>query len=412
MGGGGGVPGELIREQAAQLDAEDPLAGFRGRFAIDETGPLYADGNSLGRLNHASAEAVQETIETWGTSLVGAWEDSGWIDLPARVGDLLAEHVLGARAGEVIVCDSTTVNLFKLAGAVLQEEPGRIVALSDDFPTDRYVLQGLAASHGVDLRLVSRAQLPLEARGARLVVLSHVDFRSGEIAEMGAIRPDRGHVVWDLSHSAGAVELDLATSEIELAVGCSYKYLNGGPGAPAYLYVRKDLQDRLRSPIQGWFGQRDQFAMGLRYEPADGIERFLAGTPPILSLVAVEAAVRMIGQASMPVIAAKTRALTELFTYLHDQWLAPLGFMLASPRGAGGRGGHVALRHPQAWPITRALIERANVIPDFRGPDVIRFAFPALYTRFVDVVDVAQRTRDVVESGEHERVDAAPRRVT
>ena len=412
MGGGGGVPGELIREQAAQLDAEDPLAGFRGRFAIDETGPLYADGNSLGRLNHASAEAVREAVDTWATKLVGGWEDAGWIDLPARVGDLLAEHVLGARPGEVAVCDSTTVNLFKLAGAVLQREPGPIAALSDDFPTDRYVLQGLAAQHGVDLRLVSRAQLPHAAKDARLVVLSHVDYRSGEVAEMGAIRPEKGYVLWDLSHSAGAVELDLAGDGAELAVGCTYKYLNAGPGAPAYLYVRADLQERLRSPIQGWFGQRDQFTMGPRYDPADGIARFLAGTPPILSLVAVEAAAGMIGQAGMPVIAAKTRALTELFTYLHDQWLAPLGFMLASPRGARGRGGHVALRHPEAWPITRALVERANVIPDFRGPDVIRFAFPALYTRFVDVVDVAQRTREVVEGGEHERVDAAPRRVT
>ena len=404
------MPGELIREQAAALDAEDPLAGFRGRFAVEE-GVLYADGNSLGRLGHASAEAVTATVEVWGSRLVGAWDD--WIELPRRVGDLLAEHVLGARPGEVIACDSATVNLFKLGGAVLQAEPGPIAALSDDFPTNRYVLQGLAARHGVDLRLVSRAQLPHAAQDARLVCLSHVDYRTSEVAEIGTVRPRRGGLVlWDLSHSAGAVEVDLHGSGADLAVGCSYKYLNGGPGAPAYLYVRTEHQAALRSAIQGWFGQRDQFAMGLRYEPADGIERFLAGTPPILSLVAVEAAVKTIAQAGMPVIAAKTRALTELFTYLHDQWLAPLGFMLASPRGARARGGHVALRHPQAWPITRALIERANVIPDFRGPDVIRFAFPALYTRFVDVVDIAQRTREIVESGEHERVDAGPRRVT
>ncbi|HEX2085428.1 MAG TPA: aminotransferase class V-fold PLP-dependent enzyme [Solirubrobacteraceae bacterium] len=404
------MAGELIREQAASLDAEDPLAGFRGRFAVDETGPLYADGNSLGRLTYASSEAVAGTVEEWGTRLVGAWED--WIDAPQRVGDLLAEHVLGARPGEVVVCDSTTVNLYKLAGAALAAEPGPIAALSHDFPTDRYVLQGLAAQFDVDLRLVSRAQLPFAAKDARLVCLSHVDYRSGEVAEMAALRPDRGLVLWDLSHSAGAVELDLEGAGADLAVGCTYKYLNGGPGAPAYLYVRKEHQERLRSPIQGWFGQRDQFEMGLRYEPAEGITRFLAGTPPMLSLLAVEAAVKLIGQAGMAVIAPKTRALTELFVYLHDQWLAPLGFMLASPRGARGRGGHVALRHPQAWPITRALIERANVVPDFREPDVIRFAFPALYTRFVDVVDVAQRTRDVVESGEHERVDASRRRVT
>ena len=410
MGGGDGISGELIREQAAALDAEDPLAGFRGRFAIDDAGPLYVDGNSLGRLSYAATEAVHALVDEWGTRLVSAWED--WIDLPQRVGDLLAESVLGARPGEVVACDSVSVNLFKLAGAVLEAEPGPIAALSDDFPTDRYVLQGLAARHGVDLRLVSRAQLPFAAKDARLVCLSHVDYRSGEVAEMAALRPDNGLVLWDLCHSAGAVELDLEGSGADLAVGCTYTYLNGGPGAPAYLYVRREHQDALRSPIQGWFGQREQFEMGLRYEPAAGITRFLAGTPPLLSLVAAEAGIKLVAQAGMPVIAPKTRALTELFVYLHDQWLAPLGFVLGSPRGAHARGGHVSLRHPEAWPITRALIEKAGVIPDFRPPDLIRFAFPALYTRFVDVVDVAQRTRDLVDGGEHERVDASKRRVT
>ena len=403
--------GTLIREQAAVLDAEDPLAGFRGRFVVDEAGPIYADGNSLGRLPHAGKEALERMAGAWGAELVTGWE--GWIDTPRRIGDLLAEHVLGARPGEVIACDSTTVNLYKLAGAVLQADPGPIAALSDDFPTDRYVLQGLAAQHKVDLRLVSRAQLPHAAQDARLICLSHVDYRTGEVAEMGALRPAKdGVVLWDLSHSAGAVELDLEGSGVDLAVGCTYKYLNGGPGAPAYLYVRRELQDRLRSPIQGWFGQREPFEMGPRYDPADGIERFLAGTPPLLALAPVEAGVRLIAQAGMPVIAPKTRALTELFVHLHDQWLAPLGFVLGSPRGARARGGHVALRHPQGWAITRALIERANVIPDFREPDMIRFAFPALYTRFVDVVDVAQRLRDLVEAGEHERVDASRRRIT
>ncbi|HEV2811765.1 MAG TPA: aminotransferase class V-fold PLP-dependent enzyme [Solirubrobacteraceae bacterium] len=404
------MPGALIREQAAALDAEDPLAGFRGRFVVDDAGPIYVDGHSLGRLPHAAATAVAQTVERWGTELVGGWED--WIELPERLGDLLAEHVLGARPGEVVVCDSTTVNLHKLAGAVLAAERGPIAALSDDFPTDRYVLQGLAAQHDVDLRLVSRAQLPFAARDARLVCLSHVDYRSGEIAEMDALRRTNGLVLWDLSHAAGAVELDLAGTGTDLAVGCTYKYLNGGPGAPAFLYVREDLQQQLRSPIQGWFGQREQFEMGLRYDPVDGVRRFMAGTPPILSMAGLQAAIELIAQAGMPVIAPKTRALTELFVHLHDQWLAPVGFVLASPRGARARGGHVALRHPDAWRITRALIERAGVIPDFRQPDLIRFAFPALYTRFVDVVDVAQRTRDVVESGDHEKVDASRRRVT
>nr|MDQ5808966.1 aminotransferase class V-fold PLP-dependent enzyme [Actinomycetota bacterium] len=317
------MPGELIREQAAALDAEDPLAGFRGRFAIDETGPIYADGNSLGRLPHAASDAIAGAVETWGTRLVGAWDE--WIELPERIGDLLAEHVLGARPGEVVVCDSATVNLYKLAGAVLAAERGPIVALAEDFPTDRYVLQGLAAQHDVDLRLVSRAQLPVQARDARLVCLSHVDYRSGEVAEIGALRPNNGLVLWDLSHSAGAVELDLEADGVDLAVGVTYKYLNGGPGAPAYLYVREEHQERLRSPVQGWFGQRDQFAMGLRYDPAGDVRRFMAGTPPIVSLAGVEAGVRVVAEAGMPVIAPKTRALTELFVHLHDQWLAPLG---------------------------------------------------------------------------------------
>ena len=401
MGGGGGVDLEAVRA----MDATDPLAHFRERFVADDDGPVYVDGNSLGRLPHATAERIKQFVEEWGDRLVTGWPD--WIELPSRIGDAIAQHVLGARPGEVLVCDSVTVNLYKLAGAVLRQEPGPLVALEDDFPTDRYVLEGLADQHGVELRLVAREELQAATRDARLTVASKVDYRSGEILELDATD---GLVLWDLSHAAGAIELDLSAQQ--LAVGCTYKYLDGGPGAPAFLYVREDLQAELRTPIQGWFGQRDQFAMGPRYEPAEGIDRFLAGTPPILSLVAVGAGIDLVAEAGMTAIAEKTRRLTSLFTELHEAWLAPLGFTLASPRDATTRGGHVSLAHPQGWQVCRALIERANVVPDFRRPDRIRFGFPALYTRYEDVYEAARRTKEIVESGAHEAMDAATTRVT
>lgn len=402
-----------VRERAAALDAADPLAPLRDDFVVNDEGPLYVDGNSLGRLPRATAERLAALVDDWGARLVSAWPD--WIEAPARVGDLLAAHVLGARPGEVTVCDSVTVNLYKLAGAVLDASRGPVVALAGDFPTDRYVLEGLAARHGVELRLVDLADVPAAADGARLVCLSLVDYRSGEVADMAALSALEATVLWDLSHAAGAVEVDLRAAGAQLAVGCTYKYLNGGPGAPAYLYVREDLQRALRSPIQGWFGQRDQFAMGPAYDPADGIDRFLAGTPGLLGLAAVESALEVTERAGMPAIAAKTRALCDLFVDLHDAWLAPLGFTLASPRDGARRGGHVSLGHPDAWPVCRALIERARVVPDFRedgGAGLIRFAFPALYTRFADVVEAAARTRDLVAAGDHRLVDATRTRVT
>ena len=404
----------LTRQEAEALDAADPLAGFRDRFAFDDDGPLYVDGNSLGRLPKATGERLGALVDDWGRRLVSGWED--WIDAPARVGDLLARAALGARPGEVLACDSTTVNLFKLAGAVLDRRAGPVVAVADDFPTDRYVLQGLAARHRVPLRLVAAGDVVNAAAGARLVCLSLTDYRSGALHDLGemttAIQEAGAVVLWDLSHAAGAVELALDASGADLAVGCTYKYLNGGPGAPAFLYVRAEHQRGLVSPIQGWFGQRDQFAMARDYDPVDGVGRFAAGTPPILGLAAVEAGAELVEEAGMARIAAKHRALTAAFIALADEHLAPLGFTVASPRDAGRRGGHVALRHPEGWRVCRALIERAGVVPDFRGPDVVRFAFPALYTRFADVVEAAERTREVVASGAYREVDAAMRRVT
>jgi kynureninase len=312
----------------------------------------------------------------------------------------------------VLVCDSTTVNLYKLADAALALAPGAIVTDADNFPTDRYVLEGLAERHGRELVLSDE----LPDGELALVCRSHVAYRSGALEDLAALTAaahERGALVLaDLSHSVGAVEVELDACGVDLAVGCTYKYLNAGPGAPAFLYVREELQARLRSPIQGWFGQRDQFAMGPRYEPEAGIGRFLAGTPPIVGLVAVQAGVELVEEAGIAAIAAKGRALTSLAVELADEQLAPLGFELGSPRDPARRGAHVALRHPEAWQVCRGLIERAAVVPDFRGPDSVRFGFPPLYTRFADVREAIERTRRLVESGAHREVDPTPRRVT
>jgi kynureninase len=401
---------DLTREAAEALDAADPLAHFRARFAIADEHLLYLDGNSLGRLPLATSERVAAVAGEWGARLVTGWHD--WIDAPRRAGDVLA-GLIGARAGEVLVCDSTTVNLYKLCSAALDARGhGTLVTDRDNFPTDRYVLEGLAAQRGRALEILDSPGVRPDA----LIVLSHVDYRSGALADMpaftAAAREAGSTVVWDLCHSAGAVPVDLRGAGAELAVGCTYKYLNAGPGAPAFLYVAEELHARLRSPIWGWFGQRDQFAMERDYDPLPGIERFLAGTPTILAVAAVEAGARLTAEAGTEALRAKSIAQTELAVALHDAWLAPLWFELGSPRDAARRGSHVALRHEQAWPICRALIERADVIPDFRGPDTIRLGIAPLYTRYVDVWDALDRLRGLVERGEHREMDAAPGRVT
>jgi kynureninase len=416
------------RAHAEALDAADPLAPFRARFAIDPDGPLYLDGNSLGRLPLATRERIGGVLDEWASGLVGGWSE--WIDLPRRAGDVLAEGVLGARAGEVLVCDSTTVNLYKLCAAALDAyrlSPQRAVITDrGNFPTDRYVLEGLCAQRGLALRTFEADPLlgprpedlerELADGAAALVVLSHVAYRSGALADMAALtevaRRHDAHVVWDLSHSAGVLPVALDDAGVELAVGCSYKYLNGGPGAPAWLYVAESVQERLRSPIWGWFGQEDQFAMDRDYRPAAGIDRFAAGTPSIPGVAAVHEGAKLTAEAGMEAVRAKSLAQTELIVALHDAWLAPLGFELGTPREPGLRGSHVALRHPQAWPICRALIERADVIPDFRGPDTIRLGVAPLYTSFAEVWDALDRLRALVQAGEHERVDATRSRIT
>jgi kynureninase len=403
----------LTREDAQRLDAEDPLAAFRDRFEIVDEHRLYMDGNSLGRLPKAVRRRVNAQIDDWGARMVSGWPE--WIDAPSRAGDALAD-VIGARSGTVLVADSVTVNLYKLVHALLDADPylRRIATDRENFPTDRYVLEGIARARGLELVLFDAADpihgpQPDEIPRDALVVLSHVGYRSGALTDMAAIDP-LATVIWDLSHSAGVVPVDLEANGIRYAVGCTYKYLNAGPGSAGYLYIREP--DALRSPIQGWFGQDDQFAMERPYRPAPGITRFMAGTPSILVLAAVEEAVRITAEAGIEAIRAKSIAQTEFLIELHDAWLAPLGFEVGTPRDPGCRGSHVALNQAEAWPICRALIECADVIPDFRGPNTVRLGIAPLYTRFVDVWDAMDRLRDVVVRGIHHDVDPARARVT
>ena len=402
---------DLTRAAAEALDAADPLAGFRTRFAgAGDDGLRYLDGNSLGRMPLDTPAALARVAEEeWGRGLVGSW--GSWIDVGTRVGDLIGTGVLGARPGEVLLADSTSVDLYKLLVAAADARPGRdvLVCCADDFPTDRYVVAGVAAARGMTVREVPAdvdqgldpavLAAALDERVA-VVVLSAVAYRSGALADVAAVtsaaREAGALVVWDLSHAAGAVELDLAADGVDLAVGCTYKYLGGGPGAPAFLYVRRELQEQLRQPIWGWFGQRDQFAMGPAYDPVPGIGRFGVGTPPVLAAAAVEVGVRLVAEAGTGRLAAKGRALTGLLVALADAWLVPHGVALASPRDAARRGSHVTLAHPAAWQLTQALVDR-GVVPDFRTPDRVRLGPAPLYTRFVDVWDALDVLRLVLE---------------
>ncbi|HJP71590.1 MAG TPA: aminotransferase class V-fold PLP-dependent enzyme, partial [Candidatus Limnocylindria bacterium] len=308
------------RSHAEALDAADPLAGFRDRFVIADPERIYLDGNSLGRLTIDVQRAIEAVTADWGARAVEGWHD--WIELPMRVGDRLGAVALGARAGEVLIADSVTVNLYKLAHAAADHRAGPIVTDAANFPTDRYVLEGVARQLGREYIEADSVEAAIDAAGGGILCLSHVDYRSARLLDMAAItRAADGLVIWDVSHSVGAVEIDLSVAD--LAVGCTYKYLNAGPGAPAFLYVRRDLQSSMRSPIQGWFGRRDQFAMASGFEAADGIERFAAGTPSVLGHAAIDAAIGVVEDAGMARIAAKGASLTGVAISLADAWLAP-----------------------------------------------------------------------------------------
>jgi kynureninase len=407
---------------ARRLDVEDDLASFRERFVLDEPDLIYMDGNSLGRLSHRTVERMQAVVEReWGRDLIRGW-NAGWYQAPSRVGEKVA-RLVGAGPGQVVVSDSTSVNLFKLAMAAMEMRPGRDRIVSDvlNFPSDLYVLQGcirlLGDRHSLHLVpsadgiTVDRRTLfdAIDERTA-LVTLSHVTFKSGFLYDAAAVTA-RAHqvgalVLWDLSHSVGVVPIQLDHWGVDLAVGCTYKYLSGGPGAPAFLYVRRDLQEEARSPIWGWFGQRSPFAFDLEYAPAEGVARFLAGTPPMLSLLAMESALDLLLEAGMERIRRKSVRLTSYLVYLVDTTLAPLGFALGSPRNPAWRGSHVSVRHPEGYRINRALIEEMGVLPDFREPDNIRLGLAPLYTSFAEVWEAVDRIRRVVEEGRHLRYPA------
>jgi kynureninase len=397
---------ELSREAAQTLDAEDTLRAFRDRFLIDD-GVVYLDGNSLGRLPKATADRLARVIsEQWGRRLIRSWEE-GWMELPVAIGDRLGTAALGAAPGQVVVGDSTTVCFYKLASAALDLRPGRDQILTDydNFPTDRYALEGLARARGLELVFLRgepcggptpEAVADLVSGRTALVTFSHVSYRSAHIAEMAAISAiarDAGALtLWDLSHSAGSVPVALDDDGADLAVGCTYKYLSGGPGAPAFMYARAGLHDELRQPIWGWLGRRDPFEMEHGYERAEGVTALLSGTPPVLSLSAVDEGVALVEEAGIDAIRAKGIALTEFAIALTDARLAPFGVSVASPRDPERRGAHVALSHPDAKRLCAELIEH-SVIPDFRRPDVIRFGLSPLTTRFVDVWDGVEALR-------------------
>jgi kynureninase len=403
-------PGE---DFARQLDRNDPLANYRKHFVCDDPELLYMDGNSLGRLSVESLEAAQAAVtEQWGKGLIRSW-GTNWFDAPRRVGEKIA-ILSGAAPGQVLVSDSTSVNLFKLVAAALEYRPGRKKIISDDmnFPSDLYILQGTMRllDRGHDLHIIpspDTIRMDLDAicdaidADTALVTLSHVTFKSGFLYEVEQVTR-RAHqkgvpVLWDLSHSIGAVPIHLDQWGVDMAIGCTYKYLNGGPGSPAFLYVRKDLQESLLSPIWGWFGDDRPFAFNLQYTPAQGVQRFQCGTPPVLSLVAMEAALQPVLEAGIEAIREKSIRLTSYAVQLYDGLLAPLGFKLGSPREAVQRGSHISIRHAEGYRINRALIEEMKVIPDFREPDNIRLGLSPLYTSFGDIKETVQRIHQVVE---------------
>ncbi|MCA1554155.1 MAG: kynureninase, partial [Chloroflexi bacterium] len=404
---------QLGADFARTLDEHDELKSFRDEFVIGDPDLIYLDGNSLGRLPKLTAERMRAVVEhEWGERVINGWNE-GWFDAPRRIGDKIAQLV-GARAGEVVVSDSTSINLFKLIVAALRRQSGQTRVVSDvfNFPSDLYIIQGAMEllGNGHELVLVhsddgitpdlDQLYNSIDERTA-VVELSHVVFKSGYLYDMRAVTQRAhevgAHVVWDLCHSVGALPIALNACEADMAIGCTYKYLNGGPGAPAFLYVREELQDTLNQPIWGWFGQRQPFDFDLRYAPAHGIQHFMTGTPNMLSVSAIEPSVDLLLRAGIERIRCKSEQLSEYLIFLCDQHLASRGFTLGTPREVRSRGSHVSIRHPDAYRIDRAMIERMKVIPDFRTPDNIRLGLVPLYTTFAEVHEAVQRIARIVD---------------
>jgi kynureninase len=426
------------RAFAEALDAADPLAHYRDQFVITDPDLCYLDGNSLGRLPKATVERVANFVTNeWGRELVDGW--AHWIDEATTAGDLLGRAVLGAAAGQTLVCDTTSVNFYQLCSAAIQARPDRKTVIIDaaNFPTDRYILAGIAEAHGLNLvtldndgsggpgsvaidceneLITAEALAPHLNDDVALVTLQAIHYRSGSRPDIRAItdlcRANGTLVVWDASHAAGAIELDFDDNGVDLAVGCTYKYGNAGPGSPAWLYVAKRMQAELRVPIQGWFAQDKQFEMGPFFEPSNQMRRFQIASPSIIGIRGVQASFEMIEQASIRAISHKAAVGTDMMVALFDAWLAPLGFTLLTPRESSKRGGHITVGHPDAKAIAAGMRKLANVIPDYRTPNSIRLAIAPLPTSFVEVFDGMARMRDLVASGDYLNIEDNGSRVT
>jgi kynureninase len=421
----------MERSQAQALDAQDELGKYRNQFVITDPNTCYLDGNSLGRLPHATVKAISDFLtQEWGPKVVTGWED--WIDEAQRVGDLIGRSALGAGAGQVLACDTTSVNLYQLALAAIKARPGRKTIIIDaaNFPTDRYIMQGIAKSLGLNLITIDNEDGAISENelitpellktylsdDVALVSLQVVQYRSGARQDIEAltelVKSYGALMLWDAAHAVGSVVLDFDKNGVDLAVGCTYKYGNSGPGAPAWLYVSKDIQRELQVPIQGWFAQRDQFAMGDDFERVEGIRGFQIASPSLMGLRCIKSAFEMIEEAGISRIEGKAGQGTQMMIELFDKWLLPLGFTLNTPRGAGNRGGHISLCHPEASKIAIALRKYANVIPDYRAPNSIRVAISPLVNSYVEIYDGFQRIRDLVSTRQYEKIDDGQVRVT
>ena len=419
------------REYALELDKKDPLAHFKSQFVVGDPHMCYLDGNSLGRLPKATVTAINDFMtKEWGPEVVTGW--SHWVDEAQPTGDLLGEAALGAAAGQVLVCDTTSVNFYQLCLAAIHARPGRKTIITDaaNFPTDRYILDGIARQFGLNLviinnedpaiaqheRITTEVLAPYLNDDVALVTLEVIQYRSGARTDIKSItdqvRAVGALVVWDASHAVGAIELNLDANGVDLCVGCTYKYGNSGPGSPAWLYVSKRVQSELQVPIQGWFAQDAQFEMGPVFERSQTIRGFQIASPSLMGIRCVQTAFSMIKEAGIDVIAQKAAVGTQMMIELYDAWLAPLGIELNTSRNAQERGGHISLVHPDAAQICVALRTISNVIPDYRTPNSIRLAISPLPTSYVEIWDGLDRMRDLVASGRYKEVQEGGSRVT
>ena len=419
----------ITREEVLQLDAADSLAHFRDRFVIQDPNVCYLDGNSLGRLPKKTVETINDfLLNGWGTKVVDGWAE--WIDKAQSTGDLIGRAALGAAAGQVLAMDTTSVNFYRIIRAALSARPDRKTIITDEanFPTDRYILQGIAEELNLNLvvipndltehkvgeqfsnELVTAEILkPYLNEDVAVVTLSVVAYRSGALHDLKVltdlVKSHGGLMVWDASHAVGAVDLQFDNDGVDLAVGCTYKYGNSGPGAPAWLYVRKEMQTKIEMPIQGWFAQRNQFLMGSKFDQIDGMRGFQIASPSIIGLLCIDEGFSMIAEAGIANINAKAATGTNLMIDLYEQWLVDLGYELVTPRNPNQRGGHISLYHPEAAKIARGLRDEMNVIPDYRVPNCIRLAISPLATTYQEVFDGFERIRDYTKSGKYKEID-------